>query len=73
MVSIGGGDQRDVLVHRGAQSTLLGLATANVDVVVEATGIGPTGAPGLGVLLIEQGAAVPPDTPVGTVIFEKGS
>lgn len=32
---------------------------------------GAPGAPGVGILLIEHGATVPPDTPVGTVIVEK--
>jgi hypothetical protein len=32
---------------------------------------GPQGDPGVGILLIENGAEVPPGTPVGTVVFEK--
>lgn len=34
---------------------------------------GPQGEPGVGLLLIENGATVPPETPVGTVVFEKGA
>lgn len=34
-------------------------------------GLGPQGPPGVGILLLENGAPVPPGTPAGTVIFEK--
>lgn len=38
---------------------------------VTALAAGPQGPPGPGVLLLENGAAVPPGTPANTVIFEK--
>jgi hypothetical protein len=41
-----GGDQQDVQVRSGVERALIGLATADAQLVVEVSGVGPAGAAG---------------------------